>query len=145
MSKYITIDGFESLTKQQMFDISAKHILSTGKPSYVNNNNGLQGCVYQGSGCAAAPFIREEERKKADEPKFYFDTKYPYSGWGDLASNNLVPRHHQDLVADFQVCHDTYASKVVTDDDLAIWLSNWKVAMRRVAKIHELDPSILDS
>ena len=142
MTTYITIPGFEKLTKQEMFDISARHILATGKPS-VNEGSTL--CVYAGSGCAAAPFIREEERKKADEPKVYFGTKYPYSGWGDLASNNLVPRHHQDLVADFQVCHDTYASKVVTDDDLAIWLSNWKVAMRRVAKIHDLDPSILDS
>ena len=145
MSKYITIDGFESLTKQQMFDISAKHILSTGRPSYVNDSNGVHGCVYRGSGCAAAPFIREEERKKADQPKAYYGTKYPYSGWNDLASNNLVPRHHQDLVTDFQICHDTDASKVVTVEHQAIWLSNWKAAMLRVAKRHDLDPSILDS
>ena len=130
MSKYITIDGFESLTKQQMFDISAKHILSTGKCSL----NSAGTCSYAGSGCAAAPFIKPEYRKEADT----YNTNDAGTSWGDLVKGGYAPEHEQKFVTELQLSHDSHASAYAPQ-----FLDNYRYDMKYLGKEHGLDISVL--
>ena len=54
------IPGFESLTKQQLFDISSAHILKTRTRCVTSSG----GCTYRGVGCAAAPFLTKKALKQ---------------------------------------------------------------------------------
>ena len=134
MSKYITIDGFESLTKQQMFDISAKHILAAGKCSA--NDQGT--CSYAGSGCAAAPFIREDQREIADG----LDISGWGTGWKSLSDNGHVPKHEDDFVVRLQLCHDD-AITVSSEEDFN-FMELWEDSMRILAAEHGLSTAVLD-
>lgn len=96
---YITIDGFEQLTKQQLFDTSLNHIRITREPSMTA---GGAYCTYQGKGCAAAPFIKPEHREFADTG----DTELKTAAWSTLVHKMLVPNHERDLVQKLQQCHD---------------------------------------
>ena len=130
MSKYITIDGFESLTKQQMFDISAKHIIAAGKCSV--NDHGT--CSYAGSGCAAAPFIKPEYRKEADT----YNTNDAGTSWDDLVKGAYVPSHEHKFVTELQLSHDSHAS-----DYSPMFLANYLYDMKFLGKEHGLDISVL--
>ena len=123
MSRYITIDGFESLTKQQMFDMSAKHVLANGRRS---TNDG--GCVYSGIGCAAAPFIKLEYREDADRAE-------AGSSWPFLCSADFVPGHNSGLVTAMQKCHDSADSNGFVED--------FKKRMLEVAKWYNLSADVL--
>ena len=123
MTQYITIDGFESLTKQQMFDMSAKHVLANGRRS---TNDG--GCVYSGIGCAAAPFIKLEYREDADRAE-------AGSSWPFLCSADFVPGHNSGLVTAMQKCHDSADSNGFVED--------FKKRMREVAKWYNLSADVL--
>ena len=123
MSRYITIDGFESLTKQQMFDMSAKHVLANGRRS---TNDG--GCIYSGIGCAAAPFIKLEYREDADRAE-------AGSGWSFLHDADLVPGHNSGLVAAMQECHDSAHS--------ACFVGDFKKRMLEVAEWYNLSADVL--
>ena len=123
MTQYITIEGFESLTKQQMFDMSAKHVLANGRRS-----TDAGGCVYSGIGCAAAPFIKPEDREAADSAE-------AGSTWPFLCSANLVPGHNSGLVAAMQRCHDSADSNGFVKD--------FKKRMREVAEWYNLSADVL--
>ena len=129
-NKYITIDGFESLTKQQMFDISAKHILGTGKCSL----NSAGTCSYAGSGCAAAPFIKPEYRDKADN----YGTSPAGTSWHDLVEGGYAPAHEQKFVTDLQLSHDSHAAQHAPQ-----FLDNYRYDMKFLGKEHGLDISVL--
>ena len=135
MTIYITIPGFEKLTKQEMFDISARHILATGKPS-VNEGSTL--CVYAGSGCAAAPFIREDQREIADG----LDISARSTGWKSLSDNGHVPKHEDDFVVRLQLCHDD-AITVSSEEDFN-FMELWEDSMRILAAEHGLSTAVLD-
>ena len=135
MTIYITIPGFEKLTKQEMFDISARHILATGKPS-VNEGSTL--CVYAGSGCAAAPFIREDQREIADG----LDIGARGTGWKSLSDNGHVPKHEDDFVVRLQLCHDD-AITVSSEEDFN-FMELWEDSMRILAAEHGLSTAVLD-
>lgn len=102
MSKHITIEGFEQLSKQQLFDMSLAHLRTTRIKS-VSRTGGSY-CSYSGAGCAAAPFIREDQRKLADNP----DGKIipPGLSWSGLVDRGLVPPHESSFVYELQACHD---------------------------------------
>jgi hypothetical protein len=117
------IDGFENLSQQQMFDISAAHLLQTGQKSYSEEN---EACSYSGSGCAAAPFLKEEFRKVADNKGI----------WSNLVYFKNVPENHSYFVEKLQHAHDRANGFGFLED--------WKVKMREVATQFELDDSILD-
>lgn len=120
-----TIKGFEKLTKQQMFDMTAAHILSTGIKSENAN-----GCQYAGSGCAASVFIKPELREACDAVGY----------WGDLVSLNrakmmmTAPAHEKNFVSQLQTAHDTASPEN--------FLADWKAKMLTLACTHELDASI---
>lgn len=121
---YVTIEGFEDLTQQQMFDMSARHVLSTGQKSM--GKGGV--CQYGGVGCAASPFLRPEKRELMDSDE---------SGWDNLYDDKFVPSHQHDLVCAMQSAHDN--SK---DNDFIV---NFKVAMRKVAAEFDLSDAVLDT
>lgn len=130
MNKYITIEGFENLTKQQMFDMSAKHILSTKTKSFNEDGN----CSYAGTGCAAAPFIREECRAAADvDPSGGAAT-----GWGFLRSRGDVPEHNAEFVRELQYCHDETEHEVGS-----MFVDEWLDSMYRLAEHMGLDTTVL--
>ena len=96
-NSYITIEGFEQLSKQQLFDMSLAHIRSTRKKSMQE-----QKCAYSGTGCAAAPFIRPEFRA-------YADTRAGTT-WNQLHERHkLVPAHEHHFIRGLQLCHDNAA------------------------------------
>ena len=128
MSKFITIDDFENLTKQQMFDMAAKHILTTKKKSVSEHG----ACLYSGSGCAASVFIKPEFRKTADDLDSLDGT-----GWSHLVCENLVPDHLPKFVVDLQVAHDC-------SDSGPNFLTDYVQRMCVVAARYKLDSSILD-
>lgn len=112
---YATIPGFEKLTKQQLFDMAWKHVVKNGEPAVRDGT-----CAYDGIGCAAAPFLKEHERR--------------YRGtWGQLVNSNVVPKHHAALIGRMQGCHD--------DNCLIqgpLFVEAFKADMRMVAEKHGL-------
>lgn len=93
---YITIDGFEELTAQQVFDMSLAHVRKTRQPS-LHKETGH--CAYSGIGCAASVFLKEKHRKEADE--------LGDASWYALTNfAKVVPETHTNLVQELQHCHD---------------------------------------
>lgn len=98
-NEYITIDGFENLSEQEIFDISLTHVRKNGTPS-VTFRHGTFGCIYSGIGCAAAPFIKLEYRETADDTG---------GAWGELLQNKMVPNNNFIFMSKIQNAHDSAA------------------------------------
>jgi hypothetical protein len=110
------------MTKQEMFDISAKHILAQGAQSYAVG----RGCLYRGPHgrmCGFGPFIPEDkytpelERKNAAQVI-------------EILGLDLDP----DFSCCLQGCHDAGGDE---------FISAYKRRMRELAQRHDLDASIL--
>lgn len=114
--RYITIDGFEQLSKQQLFDMALSHIRSTRRQA----KHVAGGCTYAGTGCAASPFLRPQERTTA------------YAGWMDLLRQALVPSHEPSLVCRIQSAHDNYFG------DAAGFMPHFEKEMSEVAWMFDL-------
>lgn len=120
--KYATIEGFTSLDKQELFDRAARHVLSNGRPSIKGTT-----CQYGGIGCAAAPFLRLEERDHMDEYQ---------AQWSELVKHRQVPPHEADFVGALQDAHDDYRQS--TD-----FVKDYRAAMLRLANRYALDVGVL--
>ena len=99
---YLTIPNFESLTSQQIIDMSIAHVTKNGRPSVRINT-----CCYAGIGCGAAPFLTKEGRAKADMQS--------QPSWVHLVAAGLVPEKHAQLIKALQKCHDE--AEAVTEHD----------------------------
>lgn len=121
---YVTIPGFVKLSRQEIFDISAKHILST-KTKSVDGGT----CMYSGTGCAAAPFILPEHRADCDK-------QGDATSWSGLVSARLVPRHEAGLVQRLQSCHDSAPSGDA-------FMAGWRQRMLDLAKYAGLSDQVL--
>lgn len=129
---YLTIDGFEKLSKQEIFDMSVAHIASTRKKSIAGTH-----CVYSGSGCAAACFLKPKYRKNADT---VVATQHGWpigTGWSDLQYREAVPKHEEGLVSWLQNCHDRAPEEA--------FMQQWKDAMRKLAAHYGLSTEKLDA
>ena len=120
---FLTIDGFEKLSKQQLFDMSVAHIGATRQK--CTDNSGA--CMYQGIGCAAAPFLQETLRRRADG----------LGSWNFLAERLAVPEHEVDFITNMQRCHDN------ADNDE--FMKSWSEAMRRLAQVNGVSTEKLDA
>lgn len=125
MNEYITIFNFERLSKQELFDMSAKHLLQTRRRSTSNNTDA---CVYSGSGCGAAPFIRATMHSTADY----------YGSWHGLCSVRKAPTHECDFVQQLQDAHDGA-------DDGDSFITTWKPRMIKLAQKFDLSTAVLDA
>lgn len=119
MPNYMTIPGFEDMTEQQVFDISAAHLLR----QMVRSANGV--CLYRSGklACAAGVFLTDEGAKAADnleDPDWYAVVE---AGW--------APPTNERLVLQLQGVHDY-------DDP-----SEWHEALRLLAKEHNLNDAVL--
>lgn len=95
------IEGFESLTRQQMADMSSALVRSNGRASL----DGGGYCTYGGCGCAAACFLKPGSREKLR------------GGWKFLAGEGLLPEHEKGFVEELQLCHD-FAYGIGQSDEL---------------------------
>lgn len=135
-TNFITIEGFESLTHQELFNRSATHILANG-PSW---DEALPACRYSGSGCAVAVFIREDLRELADAK---------FGAWRNGINMRLVPNHEGDLIREMQVAHDAtcQAARHETNNsvDRDAFMVQWTHRMRNIAEAYNLNASVLDT
>ncbi len=125
MSNYLTIDGLESMTEQQNFGLSAKHIMTTQQKSV--SDNGL--CVYSGIGCAASVFIKPEFREEADSTGS--------GSWNALTGYGVAPLHNLNLICLLQNAHDDAPSG-------ERFIPGWNSNMRDIADTYNLDVSKLE-
>ena len=132
----ITIEGFETLSKQQLFDMSASHIMAQGRAGWDSK---LHVCRYK-AGCAASIFIQPEWAETADNTG---------GSWDAMARINLVPLHEMELVTSLQQLHDKAANAahhttvdgVVMDDDA--FMVRWTHDMREFANANNLNADVL--
>ncbi len=132
-TNFITIEGFETKSKQELFDMAAKHIIANG-PSF---NTSLQSCRYGGSGCAAAVFICDHLRSFADG----------IGSWRSLLAQNVIPENNFELVRSLQDTHD--GAVLAAKEDGVINVSNfftrWQFDMRTIAKFHGVSSAVVDN
>jgi len=103
-TKYATIPGFEQLTAQQVFDMSASHLLKQMEKSSFNDRPHSL-CAYRGRNglkCAAGVFLTDEGAPECDD----YDNCGEGSGWSELVSAGLVPDTNWILIQELQKLHD---------------------------------------
>lgn len=127
---YITIPGFSQMKLQTIFDRAVKHI---GKTQCQSLGESGKFCIYGGTGCNAAPFIRKDQRDIADARGAI------QSGWAHLATDGLVPMTHREFVADLQRAHD-YVNPINGN----AFLNEYDRNMRRLADDYSLNTKALD-
>lgn len=92
------IPGFEQLTPQEVFDISASHLLKQGKRSVKPGTNQ---CMYRGPDgmkCAAGVFLTDN---------FAINGHAEGCSWHALTiSANGVPKTNEGLITQLQLVHD---------------------------------------
>lgn len=89
------IEGFEQLTLQQIFDMSLNHLRTTRVKSVAPLTSS---CLYGGTGCAAAPFLKPEKRKELDDTGSW--------SWISLVEEGIVPGHMRGQIRSIQAIHD---------------------------------------
>lgn len=131
-AEFSTIEGFESLTKQQIADMAVKHIGSTGVKSVKPSTDPTMGdqCVYSGSGCNAAVFLKAERREA-------MDALAGGSGWQYLVYGKHAPEHELQFMIDLQEAHDTCSEGGHFKED-------YDASMRNLAEQYELNTTELD-
>ena len=119
----ITIDGFEQLTQQQIFDMAVEHIGNTKQKSICG-----KGCVYSGSGCNAAPLLKPEYHRTADAT----------GSWQDLVESKLVPKTNFLFIDELQSAHDDSYN----DES---FMRTWYYKMFNLAEIYKLDTTKINA
>lgn len=126
-------DGSPSMTEQDVFNMSARHILKTGVPS--KNANG--GCIYSGSGCGASPFLKKGWRTDADGL-----VTSTGASWYRLADTGRVSKNHGKLISLLQGCHDGAARQ--NRNINTSFMELWKFAMIELADKYNLSTAVFD-
>ena len=108
-SAYATIPGFEEMSAQDIFNLSASHLLKQRKRCESDEET----CLYRkdGMACAAGVFLTDEGAKKADS---YADKGGGGLAWDAVVAAGLAPDHHTRLILDLQGVHDG-------SDDPELW------------------------
>lgn len=125
------IPGFEDMTPQEVFDLSAKHILTTRTKSMRRFDSGER-CAYSGSGCAASvfltkPAIADIEHVGADSSQ----------DWCDLVNEGVVPHTNEELISEMQHAHD--------DAPADCFMQAWEAGMRHIAQRFSLSTAVFDA
>lgn len=128
--KRYVIEGFESLTPQQCFDMAAKHVLSTGKQCRNSSTSTQIGgdCSYQGIGCAASVFLTEEGKQEL------------VGSWACIVMECGLPEENAMLIYNIQQCHDYWA-----DGHGELFLEFFERTMREVAMKYNLSVAVFDN
>ena len=118
------IPGFTSLSKQQLFNMSAAHVIKNGKSSRDDRTGR---CIYSGIGCAAAPFLTKDARENLSAP------------WDSLCFSQQVPNHEADFILHLQRCHDRARPTWGLE-----FIASYKKSMRELATSNYLSAAVLD-
>lgn len=134
-NKFVTRAGFAKMTKQEIFDAAATHVLKNGKPSVRVGATNDVACQYGGIGCAASPFLLPSKRDAMDARSI---------SWLSMKCEGLVPDHFAEFVLEIQRCHD---NPVTLDSQLSDldFIAEFKASMRQIAVESGLDSSVLGS
>lgn len=125
---YITIPNFSRLKPQTLFNRAVKHI---GKTQRQSLKNGV--CCYGGTGCNAAPFIREDQREAAD-------ALGSSSSWAELVQAGMVPQTNKQFISELQSAHD----KIGPEYGMG-FMQSYDHRMRELAEEHGLNTKALDA
>jgi hypothetical protein len=125
-----TVDGFNELTSQQMFDMAVEHIQKTRMRSQAND---LPGCSYSGIGCAASVFLKPEYREKADSTGS--------GSWYSLINYGVASSHNAELISFLQSAHDDTTSGKNSEK----FMREWNSGMRQAAALFDIDTSKLEN
>lgn len=109
--------------------MAVKHIGTTG----VKSVNVHGKCIYSGTGCNAAPMLREDMRQDADA----------YGSWSELVGEDMAPAHNVKFIVELQEVHDNsgkYASNLT-----ASFRKAYLINMQALAKSHNLNSTELDA
>ena len=111
----ITLENLAQVTKQQIFDQVATHLLT----QKVKSATATGSCKYRHNGlmCAAGCLISNDEYKATLEG----------ASWVRLAYAGQVPEQHKDFVQSLQRIHDTYL------------VSDWFSRLKYLAISHNLN------
>lgn len=121
---FLSIPQLYTMSKQEIFDTSARHVLKNRRPSM---RGGI--CCYDGIGCAAAPFLKPESRHQADTEE---------STWDQLAVLGYVDQHELELIRELQKCHDDAALEKRLD-----FMAGWKESMLALGQHLNLNTDVL--
>lgn len=125
----ITIDGLDAMSKQELFDMSARHILKTRTKStgtFPNSGNG--GCIYSGSGCGASVFLKPEFHQSADGVGSWMALEHMSSDYF------LKISHHEcRFISELQSCHDR------ASNDTSLFMEEWERSMINMAHRYNLN------
>lgn len=123
MSNFYTIPGFQKMSKQRIFNMAVAHIAKTRQASMDSGGS----CAYAGSGCNAAPLLRESCRADADN----------IGAWDELVERRIVPTTNAEFIRELQYAHDDASS---TNN----FMEGWSRRMRNLATEYNLSTSTLD-
>jgi hypothetical protein len=93
------IPNFTDLTRNQIIEMSVRHVRGNGRPSLDADRS----CSYKGIGCAASPFLTEYGREHAT------------GSWMCLADGK-VPKHEMHTVQALQDAHDHAAGGYINEN-----------------------------
>lgn len=113
------IPGFEQLTPQQVFNISAAHLLKQGKRAVGRD----EVCSYRapdGTQCAAGPFLTDE------------CAKHLQGSWDALVMYKQVPDTNKALIVRLQSAHDMAYD---IDHETMRKVENWSKVLPELRKI----------
>lgn len=128
-NNYATIDGFEKLSAQEVFDMSARHLLTNPKVSVTADK---RMCLYAGHGCAAAVFLRPEMREKIDaDPRG--------TAWVQLVGR-VAPANNSELICKLQNVHDSMRTSSCIPAELRV---KWGKQLHGVAKLYNLNIDVI--
>lgn len=122
MDQYATIDGFEKLSAQEVFNISAKHLLKQGKKSESARDGNCKYRGPEGRMCAAGPFLKDEHTYACENKT-----------WGTLVAIRRVPPNNDRLICKLQHVHDHYCPE------------DWLVKLMELAIEHGLNIPEMES
>lgn len=135
----ITIDNLDNLSKQELFDMSAHHILSTRLKSF---NISTRTCSYSGFGCGAAPFLKSDYRELADSFGSWdslvgcsWDGSIGISSARTSTRNFTISGHEHRFIRELQRCHDNAPEEN--------FISEWTWKMRVLAEEYQLNSKVL--
>jgi len=120
-TKYATIPGFENMTAQQVFDMSASHLLKQMGRSQSDS----EACLYRGPNglkCAAGVFLTDEGAEAADNSC--------ENTWGGVVARRIAPPENESLIESLQNIHDYRR------------IDTWREQLKLLAECEGLDDSV---
>ena len=119
LTRKITVDNLETASAQEVFDQTARHLLTQKQRSESE-----LGCAYRGAEnrqCAAGPLI----------PGKKYDYAMEGVGWRSLTERYGFPAHHSRLISELQSVHDFYEPH------------EWKECLGKLAESLDLSSAVL--